>query len=84
MQKPPSRRALQLLNGAVASLEEMASSKEPLDPRKLGRLFGDLHSLQQSMQKMERAGAKSRDKFWKMQRRAVVVIVKIAKHLSRP
>jgi hypothetical protein len=78
----PSRRALQLLDGAIASLEEMASSKEPLDPRKLGRLFGDLHSLQRSIQKMERAGARSRNKFWKTQRRAVVVIVKIAKHLS--
>lgn len=78
----PSRRALQLLDGAIASLEEMAASKEPLDPRKLGRLFGDLRSLQQSMQKMESAGAKCRDKFWQMQRRTVVVIVKIAKHLS--
>jgi hypothetical protein len=79
---PSSRRALQLLDGAIASLEEMASSKEPLDPRKLGRLFGDLHSLQQSMRKLEITGVKSRDKFWKLQRRAVVVIIKIAKHLS--
>lgn len=78
----PSRRALQLFDGAIASLEELASRKEPLNPRKLGRLFGDLHSLQRSMQKMEKAGARSRNKFWKTQRRAVVVIVKVAKHLS--
>lgn len=79
---PLRRRALLLLDESISSLEEWALSKEPQEPRKLGRLFSDLRSLQRSMTKLEKSGAKSRDRFWKMQRRTGVLIVQIAKHLS--
>jgi hypothetical protein len=79
---PLRRRAVLLLEESIALLEVMASSNEPLEPRKLGRLFSDLRSLQRSMVKLEKTGAKSRHRFWRMQRRAVILIVSIAKHLS--
>ena len=78
----PSRRALLLLDESISTLEKMASSREPLEPRKLDRLFGDIHSIQRSMRKLEKAGARSRQRFWKLQRKAAELIVKIAKHLS--
>lgn len=77
---PTSRRALQLLDEAIASLEVMVESKEPREPLKLDRLFGDLRSIRRSMRRLAKAGASA--KFWRMQRRAVVLMVKIAKHLS--
>lgn len=79
---PLRRRVLLLLEESVASLEAMASSSEPLEPQKLGRLFSDLRSLHRSMIRLEKTGAKSRQRFWRMQRRAVILIVRIAKHLS--
>jgi hypothetical protein len=79
---PLRRRAVLLLEECIASLEGMDSGNEPLESRKLGRWFSDLRSLQRSIVKLERTGAKSRHQFWKMQRRAAILIVRIAKHLS--
>ena len=77
---PTSRRALQLLDESIASLEVMAESKEPREPLKLDRLFGDLRSIRRSMRRLAEAGASAN--FWRMQRRSVVLMIKIAKHLS--
>ena len=82
MKLPLRRRALQLLDESISSLEEMISSREPRDPQKLGRLFSDLRSLQRSLVRLEKSNAKSRQRFWMLQRRASSLIVRIAKHLS--
>ncbi len=79
---PLRRRVLVLLDESIASLEALASTCEPLEPRKLGRLFSDLRSLHRSMDRLGKTGAKSRQRFWRMQRRTVTLIVRIAKHLS--
>ncbi len=42
---PLRRRELLLLQESITSLEAIAFSSEPLDPRKLGRLFSDLRSF---------------------------------------
>ena len=82
MKVPLRRRALHLLDESISSLEEMISGREPREPRKLGRLFSDLRSLQLSLVRLEKSDAKSRRRFWMIQRRASSLIVKIAKRLS--
>jgi predicted aminopeptidase len=79
---PPARRALALLGQAIDRLHVIASTKEPQDPQKLDRLFGDLRSIHRSMQKMQLSDANARRRFWRLQRRAVVLIVKAAERLS--
>jgi len=78
----PMRRALVQIEQCVSCIQEMVSIKEPLNPKKFDRLFGDLRSIRRSMHKMENTGHRASAKFWAMERRAVVLIVKMSKHLS--
>ncbi len=79
---PPSRRVLQLLEESIVCLQTLASGREPLEPQKLGRLFGDLFSIQRSMRKLKGTDKNSNRQFWQLERRAAALIIKIAKHLS--
>jgi len=77
-------RALHLLEAATLSIEELVSrSNAPLaSQRKAERMLGDLMDIERSMKKLDVTNSHGRKRFWKKERRAVALSMRIARLLS--
>lgn len=76
-------RAEQGLDRIIETIETLVSAKPLTSTKALERMVHDLYDIRRSISKLDKNRAGSRERFWRLSRRAVRLSVKIMNLLSK-